>query len=82
MNRRWVFDGATSLSDQAGDAHATYWGNLLDRHRDGKNALMAQSYQFTIEFLSDTLELNEESINRLARNRVAIRLIPPERSGR
>ncbi len=73
VNDCWIFDGAARLSDQAGDAHATYWVNLLDRHRDGKNALMAHSHQFTVEFFSDMLDLNENSIDGLARNRVAIR---------
>lgn len=71
----WVFDCATRLSDQTGDAHATYCVNLLDRHRDGKNELIAQSHRFTIEFMSDTVELDEISTDRLARKRVALRFI-------
>lgn len=72
---RWVFDCATRLSHQGGNAHATYWLNLLDRHRDGKNALMDRAHDFTVEFLSDTLELNENSIAGLARNRVSFRFV-------
>ncbi len=75
VNGSWVFDCGTRLSDQAGDSHATYWVNLLDRHRDGKNELMAQSHQFTIEFMSDTVALDEISIEGLTRNRVALRFI-------
>ena len=75
----WIFAGPFRLHGKEADTHTTYWTNLLTRHRDGKNTLMATAYRFTIEFDSHSIELNVCSIQSLARNRVAIRLVTSTR---
>ena len=63
---------AERLAKRDGDAHAQYWMNILDRHKEGKNALLANGYQLILEFSNGILELSPESVGGLARQRIAI----------
>ena len=72
QNGKWIFPAAERLAKRDGDAHAQYWMNILDRHKEGKNALLANGYHLILEFSNGILELSPESVGGLARQRIAI----------